>query len=91
MICDIGTPSAAERSLTVTPDSTVTGPVGWTGACFGRRRRLRGAVARLAAVAAARVAALDHDAAAAACLAAAARADRAVRLVRVRQPCDSSV
>ena len=34
MICAIVTPSAADRSLTVTPDSTVTGPVGWTGACW---------------------------------------------------------
>src|SRR5262245_60798940 len=34
MIWDIGTPSAPERSLTVTPDSTVTGPVGGAGACW---------------------------------------------------------
>ena len=33
MICAICTPSAADRSLTVTPDSTVTGPVGCAGAC----------------------------------------------------------
>src|SRR5512138_3098870 len=33
MIWAIGTPSAPERSLTVTPDSTVTGPVGCAGAC----------------------------------------------------------
>src|SRR5438874_1437039 len=38
MISGIGLPSAWERSLTVTPDSTVTGPVGWTTSrgCFGR-------------------------------------------------------
>ena len=35
MIWDIGTPSAADRSLTVTPDSTVTGPVAGTWGCFG--------------------------------------------------------
>ena len=43
----IGTPSACERSLTVTPDSTVTGPVGGaTGvfsfgfcSCWSRRWR----------------------------------------------------
>ena len=34
MIWDIGTPSAPDRSLTVTPDSTVTGPVGGAGACW---------------------------------------------------------
>ena len=34
MIWGIDTPSACERSLTVTPDSTVTGPVGGaTGCC----------------------------------------------------------
>src|SRR4051794_32022570 len=37
MICAAGMPSACERSRTVTPDGTVTGPVGWmTGCCdFG--------------------------------------------------------
>ena len=40
MIWGIGTPSACERSLTVTPDSTVTGPVG------GRRRAGAAAAAR---------------------------------------------
>jgi len=29
MIWAAGTPSACERSLTVTPELTVTGPVGW--------------------------------------------------------------
>ena len=81
MICDIGTPSAADRSLTVTPDSTVTGPVGCAGAC-GRAGACCGAVARSARVAAACRAALDHDAPAPAPLAAAARADRTVRSVR---------
>ena len=33
MIWDIGTPSAPDRSLTVTPDSTVTGPVGCGAGC----------------------------------------------------------
>src|SRR6188474_1443977 len=47
MIWDIGTPSAPERSLTVTPDSTVTGPVGGGGggvrgaACCERSRAAR--------------------------------------------------
>jgi len=36
MISGIGTPSACERSLTVTPDSTVAGPLGGgAGACLG--------------------------------------------------------
>ena len=41
MICGIGTPSACERSRTVTPDWTVTGPVGGgdlRARCFGSRR-----------------------------------------------------
>src|SRR6476659_7098522 len=47
MIWDIGTPSAPDRSLTVTPDSTVTGPVGGGGggvrgaACCERSRAAR--------------------------------------------------
>ena len=36
MICATVMPSAAERSLTLTPDGTVTGPVGAaTGCCRG--------------------------------------------------------
>ena len=36
MICATVIPSAAERSLTLTPDGTVTGPVGAaTGCCRG--------------------------------------------------------
>src|SRR6185503_6186164 len=46
MIWDIGTPSAPERSFTVTPDSTVTGPVGGGAgvrgaACWERSRAAR--------------------------------------------------
>jgi hypothetical protein len=39
MICGIATPSACEKSRSVAPDSTVTGPVGaWTSrGCFGAR------------------------------------------------------
>ena len=38
MICAAGVPSACDRSRTDTPDSTVTGPVGWTTSrrSFGR-------------------------------------------------------
>ena len=62
MICATGIPSAADRSLTVTPEGTVTGPVG------GDRLLLLGArfraVARLAGVLTrARGAGVDHDAA----------------------------
>ena len=35
MICAAGIPSACERSRTVTPDGTVTGPVGATTGCAG--------------------------------------------------------
>ena len=74
-------PSAAERSLTLTPDGTVTGPVGaatgcWRGCALGDGA----AIARLAAVAAARVPAVDDDPALAPGRASAG-ADRAVRLV----------
>src|SRR6188474_1595793 len=52
MIWDIGTPSAPERSLTVTPDSTVTGPVGGGGgrgaACCERSRAARASRPRAA-------------------------------------------
>ena len=37
MISGTGTPSAAESSFTVAPELTVTGPVGWAGACWGAR------------------------------------------------------
>ena len=39
MICGIATPSACEKSRSVTPDSTVTGPVGATTSrgCRGPR------------------------------------------------------
>ena len=64
MISAIGTPSACERSRTVTPDSTVTGPVGATGAVRARlARRPLVAVARLAGVLArARGLVVDDDA-----------------------------
>jgi hypothetical protein len=37
MFC-IGTPSACEKSRTLTPDSTETGPVGGAAGGFGSRR-----------------------------------------------------
>ena len=61
-----GTPSACERSLTVTPDSTVTGPVGGAtgvfsfGFCSGWSRALPAVLAR------ARGTGVDHDTALAA-------------------------
>ncbi len=39
MMFGIETPSACEKSRTLTPDSTETGPVGATGACRGPSRR----------------------------------------------------
>ena len=46
MICETGIPSALERSLTDTPEGTVTGPVGWTisrGCLGGAAARSRAA------------------------------------------------
>ena len=54
MICATVIPSAAERSLTLTPDGTVTGPVGARNGLLTRLgARRSAAIARLAAVAAA--------------------------------------
>ncbi len=80
MICGIAMPTACERSLTVTPDCTFTGPVGATTGAVDLGRAVL-AVAGLARVLP-RPALVDHDAA----LAAAghrplAGPDRAVRLV----------
>ena len=81
MICATVIPSAAERSLTLTPDGTVTGPVGAaTGCCRGWTLVGSAAIARLAAVAAALVAAVDDDAALPPG-GASARANRSVGLV----------
>ena len=64
MICGIGTPSACEKSRSVTPDSTVTGPVGGATSrgCLGLA--VAGAVAGPLALARARApaAAVDDDA-----------------------------
>ena len=47
MISGIGTPSACERSRTLTPDSTETGPVGGAaGGGFGSRRWASGRACR---------------------------------------------
>ena len=80
MICATVIPSAADRSLTLTPDGTVTGPVGAaTGCCRGGRRpRRRG---RAPGGRRGRVLPAVDDDAALAPPAAAARADRSVRLV----------
>ena len=81
MICATVIPSAAERSLTLTPDGTVTGPVGAATGCLpGLDAGRSAAIARLAAVAAALIAAVDDDAALAPG-GAAARANRSVGLV----------
>ena len=63
MICAAGIPSACERSRTVTPDGTVTGPVGATTGCAGplvSRRSLRPLA--LVAAAGAAAALVDDDA-----------------------------
>ena len=81
MICATVIPSAAERSLTLTPDGTVTGPGRRGDGLLPRLDVRRGAaIARLAAVAAALIAAVDDDAALAPG-GASARANRSVGLV----------
>ncbi len=65
MICGIETPSACEKSRSVTPDSTVTGPVGGDDLARCPRPALDRAIAGTLALAGAGApaAAFDHDAA----------------------------
>ena len=75
MICGIATPSACEKSRSVTPDSTVTGPVGATTSRGVPRAAVGRPVARpLALALAGTAAALIDDDATPALGAAAARA-----------------
>ena len=64
MICGIATPSACEKSRSVTPDSTVTGPVGATTSrgARGPRSAGRSPGLRPLALARTRAALVDHDA-----------------------------
>ena len=81
MICGIATPSACEKSRSVTPDSTVAGPVGATTSRGWRGAAVGGAIAGALALAlAGTAAALVDDDAAPALGAAAARSDRSIRL-----------
>ena len=54
MICGIGTPSACEKSRTVTPDWTLTGPVGGATGCVRLGLDVLAVAGALAVVAGAR-------------------------------------